>query len=66
MSIPGKVVAIKKRIATIETNGEKVDIDLGLNDDIKVGNYVLYASERIIRKISKSDAVEINATLGIG
>ena len=66
MSIPGKVVKIKKRIATVETSGEKVDIDLGLNDDIKVGNYVLYASERIIRKISKSEAVEINTTLGIG
>lgn len=59
MSIPGKVVRIKKRIATIETNGEMIDIDLGLNDDIEVKDYVLYASERLIKKISKKDAKEI-------
>ena len=60
MSIPGKVVAIKKRIATIETSGDKVKLDLGLNDNIGVGDYVLYASERIIKKISKKDFEEIS------
>ena len=59
MSIPGKVVKINKRIATIETSGEKIDIDLGLNNDIKVGDHVLFASERLVRKISKKDADEI-------
>ena len=59
MSIPGKVVRIKKRVATIETNGDRIDVDLGLNDNIEVGNYVLYASERLVKKISKKDAKEI-------
>ena len=59
MSIPGKVVAIKNRVATLDTNGEKINIDLGLNDDICVSNYVLYASDRIIKKISEKDAKEI-------
>ena len=65
MSIPGKVISIKKRVATIETSGEKIEIDLGLNDDIGVNDFVLYASNRLVRKISKEDATKIDDVLSV-
>jgi len=63
LTIPGKILSIDDGIATIESAREKAQIDLGLVFGAKVGDWVLYATNRAVKLISESDAKEIISLL---
>ncbi len=59
LTIPGKIKAIKNGLATV-TNGSRTEqIELGIVIDAKVGDWVLYATNRAVRLIDEQEAREI-------
>jgi len=63
LTIPGKIVSIKEGVATVKGSRETAQIDLGLVFGAKVGDWILYATNRAVKVISKTDAREIIALL---
>jgi biotin synthase len=63
LTIPGKILSIADGAATIQSSREKVQIDLGLVFGAKVGDWLLYATNRAVKLISESDAKEIISLL---
>lgn len=63
LTIPGKILSINEGIATIQNAREKAQIDLGLVFGAKVGDWVLYATNRAVKLISEDDAKEIISLL---
>ncbi len=63
LTIPGKILSINEGMATIQSAREKAQIDLGLVFGAKVGDWVLYATNRAVKLISESDAKEIISLL---
>ena len=63
LTIPGKIISIKEGIATVKGARETAQIDLGLIFGAKVGDWILYATNRAVKVISKTDAKEIIALL---
>lgn len=59
LTIPGKILAIDKNIATVKSTHRTAQIDLGLVSGAKVGSWLLYATDRAVKVISKKDAREI-------
>ncbi len=61
LSIPSKVTKIdkEKNIATVDTMGVTRDasLDLMLNDEVKIGDYVLLHIGFIMNKIDDEDAL---------
>ena len=61
LSIPSKVVKIDKEtnVATVDTMGVRRDasLDLMLEDEVKVGDYVLLHIGFIMNKIDEADAL---------
>lgn len=64
LTIPGKILAVDRGVATVRSNKEDVRIDLGLVTDAKVGDWLLFATKRAVKVISESDAREIIDLLG--
>ncbi len=62
LSIPSKVVKIDKKnnIATVDTMGVQRDasMDLMLDDDVEVGDFVLLHIGFVMNKINEADAME--------
>ena len=63
LTIPGKIKEIKEGIATVENGSRTAQIDLGLCLDAQVGDWVLYATDRAVKRISEGDALEIISLL---
>lgn len=63
LTIPGKIKSIEKGVARVENGGRSVTIDLGLCLGAKVGDWVLYATDRAVKQISETDAKEIISLL---
>ncbi len=61
LSIPSKVVKIDKEtnVATVDTMGVRRDasLDLMLEDEVKIGDYVLLHIGFIMNKIDEADAL---------
>ena len=61
LSIPSKVIKIDKEtnVATVDTMGVKRDasMDLMLEDELKIGDYVLLHIGFIMNKIDEEDAL---------
>ncbi len=61
LSIPSKVVEIDKElnIATVDTMGIKreASLDLMVDDDVKIGDYVLLHIGFVMNKIDEEDAL---------
>lgn len=61
LSIPSKVVSIDKdtNMVTVDTMGVKRDasLDLMVEDDVKIGDYVLLHIGFIMNKIDEEDAL---------
>jgi hydrogenase assembly chaperone HypC/HupF len=58
-TLPGRIKSIKKGIAIVENGAQKATVDLGLVSDAKVGDWVLYTSDRAVKRISKAEAEEL-------
>lgn len=63
LTIPGKIKEIKEGIATVENGQRTAQVDLGLVFDAKVGDWILYATDRAVKRISEEDAKEIISLL---
>ncbi len=59
LTIPGKIKSIKDGIATVENGDRTEQIELGIVIDAKVGDWVLYATNRAVRLIDEQEAREI-------
>ncbi len=59
LTIPGKIKSIKNGRATVQNSSRTAQIELGLVLDAKVGDWVLYATDRAVKSISEEDAREI-------
>ncbi len=58
-AVPGKVVKIKGKIATIEMPEHKHMVDISLLKGVKIGDYLLCHDKMAINKIPKSEAKQI-------
>ena len=63
LTIPGKIISIKEGMATIKNGRETAQIDLSLVFDVQPGDWILYATNRAVKKISEDDAKEIISLL---
>lgn len=63
LTIPGKIKEIKEGVATVENGSRTAQVDLGLVFGAKVGDWILFATNRAVRKISENDAKEIISLL---
>lgn len=63
LTVPGKIKSIKKGMAVVENGARRAHIDMSLVFDAKVGDWVLYATDRAVRRISEDDAKEIISLL---
>ena len=59
LTIPGKIKSIKNGVATVTNGGRTEQIELGIVLDAKVGDWVLYATNRAVRLIDAEEAQEI-------
>ncbi|OQB06687.1 MAG: biotin synthase [bacterium ADurb.Bin212] len=59
LTIPGKIKSIKDGVATVENGSRTEQIELGVVFDAKVGDWVLYATNRAVRLIDEQEAREI-------
>lgn len=59
LTLPGKIKSIKNGRATVENGSRTEQIELGVVIDAKVGDWVLYATDRAVRLIDETEAREI-------
>ena len=59
LTIPGKIKKISQGKAIVENGSRSESINLGVVLDAKVGDWVLYATDRAVRKIDEIEAREI-------
>ena len=59
LSIPVKILEIKKNKAIVDFQGRKEEVDAQLTAGIGVGDYALISNGFIIKKISAQEAEEI-------
>ncbi len=59
LTIPGKIKSIKDGVATVENGARTEQVELGIVFDAKVGDWVLYATNRAVRLIDEDEAYEI-------
>jgi hydrogenase expression/formation protein HypC len=66
LAIPGKIVEIideENRIAKVEVGGVRRGVNIGMLDDVKVGDYVLVHVGFAMSKIDEKQAAETLRTL---
>jgi biotin synthase len=63
LTIPGKIKSIKDGIAKVDNGNRIEEIDLSLIEKPRVGDWILYATNLAIHKVSKTEAAEIIALL---
>ena len=63
LTIPGKIQSIKEGVATVGNGSRTAQVDLGLVFDAKIGDWLLYATDRAVKLISETDAREIISLL---
>lgn len=63
LTLPARIEAIEKGVATVRQGRERLSIDLGLVSGAKVGDWVLYAQNRAVKLISAAEAREIKSLL---
>lgn len=64
LSIPAKILEIKKNKAVANSFGKKIEVGIDLVKDIKKGDYGLISNGFIIKKISAKEAEEIFKVIG--
>jgi biotin synthase len=63
LTIPGKIESTNNGVAIVLSHGRKTQVDLSFILDAKPGDWILYATNRAVKKISESDAKEIISLL---
>lgn len=63
LTIPGKIQSINEGVATVGNGSRTAQVDLGLVFDAKIGDWLLYATDRAVKLISERDAKEIISLL---
>lgn len=63
LSIPAKILEIKKNKAVANSFGKKIEVGIDLVKDIKRGDYGLISNGFIIKKISAEEAEDIINTI---
>lgn len=58
LAIPGKIIAIKDQLATVDFNGIKKDINISLVK-VQLNDYVIVHAGFAIEKMEKEDAEKI-------
>ena len=58
VALPGKVIAINEKDATVDFNGNQVTARTGLVD-VSVGDYVLVHAGCVIQKVTPEDAKDL-------
>jgi len=58
VGIPGKVVKIDGRMATVEVGGAERDIALDLLDGVGIGDYVIAHAGFAIHKVDEDEAIK--------
>ena len=58
LGIPAKIVRIEKNMGTIDVEGTQREVSLPLQEDAKVGDYVIVHAGFAIQKVDKAEALE--------
>ena len=58
LGIPAKIVRIKNNMGTIDIEGTQREVSLLLQEDAKVGDYVIVHAGFAIQKIDEKEALE--------
>ena len=58
LGIPAKIVRIKNNMGTIDIEGTQREVSLLLQEDAKVGDYVIVHAGFAIQKIDEEEALE--------
>ena len=58
LSVPGKIVRIKKNMARVDVGGMLRDISLDLCPEVSIGEYVLIHAGFAIQKVDEEEAKE--------
>ena len=58
LGIPAKIVKIENNMGTIDVEGTRRQISLLLQEDAKVGDYVIVHAGFAIQKIDEAEALE--------
>jgi hydrogenase expression/formation protein HypC len=58
LSVPGKIVRIKRNMARVDVGGTLRDISLDLCPEVSVGEYVLIHAGFAIQKVDEEEARE--------
>jgi hydrogenase expression/formation protein HypC len=58
LSVPGKIVRIKKNMARVDVGGTLRDISLDLCPEVSMGEYVLIHAGFAIQKVDEEEAKE--------
>ncbi|UCF57401.1 MAG: HypC/HybG/HupF family hydrogenase formation chaperone [Deltaproteobacteria bacterium] len=58
LAIPAKIVKIENNMGTIDMEGTQREVSLLLQEDAKVGDYVVVHAGFAIRKIDEEEAME--------
>jgi hydrogenase expression/formation protein HypC len=58
LSVPGKIVKIKKNMARVDVGGVLRDISLDLCPEVSIGEYVLIHTGFAIQKVDEEEAKE--------
>ena len=59
LTIPAEVIKIENNKATIRSDRETREINVGFDENLKIGDWVLYISDVIVKKIPAEEAKEI-------
>jgi hydrogenase expression/formation protein HypC len=58
LGIPAKIVSIENQMGTIDVEGTRREVSLLLQEDAKVGDYVIVHAGFAIQKIDEKEALE--------
>jgi hydrogenase expression/formation protein HypC len=58
LSVPGKIIRIKKNMARVDVGGTVRDISLDLCSEVSIGEYVLIHAGFAIQKVDEEEAKE--------
>lgn len=64
LTYPAKILKIKGEMALIQDKKKKLEVNIGMLKNVKVGDYILYNANLAIKKVSQKEAKEIMDIFG--
>jgi len=59
LTLPGKILSVKQNLARVDLSGREIDVKM-IDNNLKIGDWVLIYGDLIVNKISAKEAEEIN------